>query len=448
MTYLSFIDKFKILFDILLDYEFILVFIVLLLLFTFLYMIKKLDSKKYILYMMLSFVIIFVVSIASNYKILSNTFDNFATIFFGNIYFPSIYVYIGVLVISFVFFIVSILNVMLKRIYKIINSIMFVVNNIFFVIVLNIIAKNKIDIFSVNSLYSNTNLVVVLELSMGLFILWILSLITVYATNCICDRMVSKKVVKNDTEENVFNPVLEVTNDLVSDTTINNELATDIIEEPYVIGSISNCDNNLLIKETSVEEQNTTIDVEPQITFNDILNGGVPIYYYDNSDDRNYYEDKSVNIEKDNLSFNDVNIMLNKNEYDEISDLDSYVSKQSELSIEEKTMLEKEKLSEERISINTISLNDLVDNENSNVNEVEIETDNSINSLDTYVESKNNNIYTIDDYKKFIKMLTEVKNYSNGINVNIADAIAISLISNYSVDDCMMFKNILENNLN
>ena len=45
-------------------------------------------------------------------------------------------------------------------------------------------------------------------------------------------------------------------------------------------------------------------------------------------------------------------------------------------------------------------------------------------------------------------MLNEVKNYSNGLNVNVADAVAISLISNYSVDDCMMFKNILENNLN
>ena len=30
----------------------------------------------------------------------------------------------------------------------------------------------------------------------------------------------------------------------------------------------------------------------------------------------------------------------------------------------------------------------------------------------------------------------------------VDDAVAIGLINNYSVDDCMMFKNILENNLN
>lgn len=445
MTYLSFIEKFKILFDILLDYEFILVFSVLLLILTFLYMLKMFDSKKYMLYMTLSFIIMFVVSIVSNYKILSNTFDNFATIFFANIYFPSIYVYIGVLVISFVFFIVSILNVMLKKIYKIINSIMFVINNIFFVIVLNIIAKNKIDIFSVNSLYSNTNLVVILELSMGLFILWVLSLITVYVTNCICDRMVSKKVVKNDIQESVFNPVLEVTNNLVSDSTIGNELESNILEEPTVVETISTCDDSLLSYENTVDEQNIVSVLEPQITFNDILNGGVPVYYYNDSNVedfdvlQNLSGDESINIEKENLSFNDINTLLDTETYEKISNVDEY-------SVEEKTILEKERLSEERLFINTISLNDLIDNE---VEQIEkIEKDNSIDLIDTTISSKNNNIYTVDDYKKFIKMLTEVKNYSSGTNVNIADAIAISLINNYSVDDCMMFKNILENNLN
>ena len=32
--------------------------------------------------------------------------------------------------------------------------------------------------------------------------------------------------------------------------------------------------------------------------------------------------------------------------------------------------------------------------------------------------------------------------------IKIDDAVAISLIKNYSVDDCLKFKNILENNLN
>ena len=105
----------------LMDFEFILIFALLILFFTFLYCIKKLNSKKYILYIALTFILLFGISIVNNYDVLSNTFDNFTTIFFGNIYFPSIYVYIGVLVISFIVFVTSMLNVMLKKIYKIQN---------------------------------------------------------------------------------------------------------------------------------------------------------------------------------------------------------------------------------------------------------------------------------------------------------------------------------------
>ena len=45
-------------------------------------------------------------------------------------------------------------------------------------------------------------------------------------------------------------------------------------------------------------------------------------------------------------------------------------------------------------------------------------------------------------------MLTSLKKHSDGTNIKIDDAVAISLISNYSIDDCLKFKNILENNLN
>ena len=92
-------------------------------------------------------------------------FDNFMTIFFSNIYFPSVYVYVGTLLIVAIAFITSMFNKMLNKIYKIINGITFVMNNILLAIILNIIAKNKIDVFTPNSLYTNINLVAVLAIS-------------------------------------------------------------------------------------------------------------------------------------------------------------------------------------------------------------------------------------------------------------------------------------------
>ena len=442
MTYLSVFEKFKILFDILMDFEFVLIFTLLILMFTILYCIKRLSSKKYILYIALSFILLFGISIVNNYDILSNTFDDFTTIFFGNIYFPSIYVYIGVLVISFIAFITSILNIMLKKIYKIINSIMFVLNNVLFVIILNIIAENKIDIFSVNSLYTDTNLVVLLELSMGLCILWILSLLVVYITNVLYDRIVNKKVYNKEVKMKVFNPILEVSND--EGINVNN--TDDVIEgklpnKELIVENIINKENKLMISESAnIKEEKE----DNKVTFNDILNGCIPVTYYDNSavteeynliNPQTIYEDNYNKIKKE-ISFNDLNIVLN-NEI-EVNTTDNIDTKKEEildnnyeLSVEELTLKKKNKISEERLSINTISLNDLIDE-----------------TIDIQEEINENNEYSIDDYKKIANMLNSLKEHSNDINIKIDDAVAISLIKNYSVDDCLKFKNILENNLN
>lgn len=428
MTYLSVIEKISILFDTMVDFYFILVFSVLLMVLTFMYIAKKINLKKYTFLMILSFVVVFGISIISNYEVLSNTFDDFTTIFFGNIYFPSIYVYIGVLVISFIAFIISIFNVLLNKIYKIINSIMFVVNNVLFVVILNIIAKNNIDIFSVNSLYSNTSLVAVLELSMGLFILWILSLIVVYTTNIICINFANKKVNKNELNKEVFGPVLEISNDSTLDVKVFND---DVTSPAH----IENIVNNEIEKLDSIEELKTdkyiikdelsvenNIENNFDVTFNDLLNCTVPAIYNDNRynnepnliDKKNVYDD-SYNKARSQTTFNDV--LTETNNIDE-----------SVLLVEKSNIIEQDKVSQEEINTNTIALNNLTLEDNTNV-----------------IEDNN---YSVDDYKKIIKMLTEIKNYANGTNINIDDAVAIGLINNYSIDDCMKFKNILENNIN
>ena len=85
---------------------------------------------------------------------------------------------------------------------------------------------------------------------------------------------------------------------------------------------------------------------------------------------------------------------------------------------------------------NTISLNDLVEKEAKIIEPVK----QTIISNDTS--------YTLNDYKKIIAMLKEIKNNSNKNNISIDDAVTMSLISNYSIDDCVKFKEILESNLN
>lgn len=435
MTYLSIIEKLRILLDMLLDFKFILIFVILLLLLTFLYAIRRINRKKYALMMLSTFILLFAISIISNYKVLANTFDNFTTIFFGNIYFPSIYVYIGVLVICFITFITSILNTMLKKIYKIINSIMFVCNNILLIIVLNIIAKNKIDIFSVSSLYTNNNLVAILEISMNLFILWVLSLIIVYTTNCICDRIVVKKHVVVD---NNVSSTLEVFNDINEDINVNND-SINVSKDEVVIDTVDLNENSDVTPDTLVIED---IKEDYGTTFEDILNGNIEVVYYQNDNTCNDLEYSIVNPQE--IYENKYNYQVENKSKNDTSFQDIVKNIEDNTIEEQDKSFEKKRLVEDRLIINTVSLDDL--NKDDTIEEVK--NNKNIDTIKEDIITNSDNDYTIDDYKKISKMLKALKIHASGSNISVDDAVTISLISNYSIDDCVKFKEILESNLN
>ena len=459
MSYLSIVEKFKILFDMILDFKFIFIFLGVLVIATFLYLIKKIDNRKYIMIITLSLLLILGIDIVINYKELAEVFDNFMTIFFSNIYFPSVYVYVGTLLIVAIAFITSMFNKMLNKIYKIINGITFVMNNILLVIILNIIAKNKIDVFTPNELYTNINLVAVLEISIGLFIVWVLSLIVVYTTSVICDRIGNKRreVVTCDTNSDVegiditkdtssYNNVLtpvEVVSEVKEPSIVTYEIESNNVE-PEVIDEVSNVDTNIVYDD--VKENNSNV-----VTFDDILNGRIPVNYYENA----------LSVDAHDI-VNPQEVFENKyKEYKEKSNIESFQDIVNDAN-EDKVVIIKNNRAKDNLRINTVTLdsledkNDIVDtmvtsesSGNENICEVTNELDNT-DKVDvvTSNEEIRKDSYSLDDYKKFIAMLGELKDFTNSNNVSIDDAVTISLINNYSIDDCLKFKEILESNLN
>lgn len=459
MSYLSIVEKFKILFDMILDFKFIFIFLGVLVIATFLYLIKKIDNRKYIMIITLSLLLILGIDIVINYKELAEVFDNFMTIFFSNIYFPSVYVYVGTLLIVAIAFITSMFNKMLNKVYKIINGITFVMNNILLAIILNIIAKNKIDVFTPNSLYTNINLVAVLEISIGLFVLWILSLIVVYTTSVICDRIGNKRRefvicdtnsdvegidITKDTSSynNVLTPV-EVVSEVKEPSIVTYEIESNNIE-PEVIEEVSNVDTN--VGTDDVKENNSNV-----VTFDDILNGRIPVNYYENV----------LSVDEHDI-VNPQEVFENKyKEYKEKSNIESFQDIVNDAN-EDKVVIIKNNKAKDNLRINTVTLdsledkNDIVDtmitsesSGNENISEVTNELDNT-GKIDvvTSNEKIRKDSYSLDDYKKFIAMLGELKDFTNSNNVSIDDAVTISLINNYSIDDCLKFKEILESNLN
>lgn len=459
MSYLSIAEKFKILFDMILDFKFIFIFLGVLVIATFLYLIKKIDNRKYIMIITLSLLLILGIDIVINYKELAEVFDNFMTIFFSNIYFPSVYVYVGTLLIVAIAFITSMFNKMLNKIYKIINGITFVMNNILLAIILNIIAKNKIDVFTPNSLYTNINLVAVLEISIGLFVLWVLSLIVVYTTSVICDRIGNKRRefvtcdINSDVEgiditkdtssyNNVLTPV-EAVSEVKKPSIVTYEIESNNVE-PEVIEEVSNVDTN--VGTDNVKENNNNV-----VTFDDILNGRIPVNYYENV----------LSVDEHDI-VNPQEVFENKyKEYKEKSNIESFQDIVNDAN-EDKVVIIKNNKAKDNLRINTVTLdsledkNDIVDtmvtsesSGNENISEVTNELDNT-DKIDvvTSNEEIRKDSYSLDDYKKFIAMLGELKDFTNSNNVSIDDAVTISLINNYSIDDCLKFKEILESNLN
>lgn len=459
MSYLSIVEKFKILFDMILDFKFIFIFLGVLVIATFLYLIKKIDNRKYIMIITLSLLLILGIDIVINYKELAEVFDNFMTIFFSNIYFPSVYVYVGTLLIVAIAFITSMFNKMLNKIYKIINGITFVMNNILLAIILNIIAKNKIDVFTPNELYTNINLVAVLEISIGLFVLWILSLIVVYTTSVICDRIGNKRRefviydINSDVEgiditkdtssyNNVLTPV-EAVSEVKEPSIVTYEIESNNVE-PEVIEEVSNVDTN--VGTDDVKENNSNV-----VTFDDILNGRIPVNYYENV----------LSVDEHDI-VNPQEVFENKyKEYKEKSNIESFQDIVNDAN-EDKVVIIKNNKAKDNLRINTVTLdsledkNDIVDtivtsesSGNENISEVTNELDNT-GKIDvvTSNEEIRKDSYSLDDYKKFIAMLGELKDFTNSNNVSIDDAVTISLINNYSIDDCLKFKEILESNLN
>ena len=171
----------------------------------------------------LSWFFVFVFVIVRYYSSISYIFDRLLGRLVEEIYFPSISIYTIVLIVTNVVFIISLLKKKIHILFKLINLMMGTSINFLFFLILDTIAKNNIDIYTEVSAYSNPNLLVLLEFSMFLFMIWLLMLIILllikkYAVKTIWVNIfkeedyeildLSLQQVKN--EENEFIEFLEI----------------------------------------------------------------------------------------------------------------------------------------------------------------------------------------------------------------------------------------------
>lgn len=119
-------------------------------------------------------IILLLVLIIKYNDIMFKLLDEVFNYIFEFLYFPDFPIYIIVLIISNVFFIITIFGRKTQTSYKVLNAITTIVLDSILVLVIDIVSKNKVDIYNSVSIYSNSNLLVLLELSVAIFVSWLL----------------------------------------------------------------------------------------------------------------------------------------------------------------------------------------------------------------------------------------------------------------------------------
>ena len=174
MANISFVDKIKILFNTIFSNPFLSLSAVLGIILAVLMIIdiikhKKIRRKYYIA----AWFFIFLFIIVRYYKVFPLLVDNLINQVFMTLYFPNIGVYMMLLIIINISFIYCLAKNIHKS-YKVLTGIISIFLDLLFILIINFILENNIDITSEITLYTNSKLLVLLELSTALFVSWIL----------------------------------------------------------------------------------------------------------------------------------------------------------------------------------------------------------------------------------------------------------------------------------
>ena len=135
---------------------------------------SKVKIKLPKLFAGIGYLIIIIFIIVKYGMALYNMQDTFTNKVFSSFYFPNLITYVSIILISIFVMILNILNREKTLVFKIISIISFGIILLLFIIALDIVIKNEIDIYSAKSIYENTDLMVIIQTSTAIFFIWMI----------------------------------------------------------------------------------------------------------------------------------------------------------------------------------------------------------------------------------------------------------------------------------
>ena len=199
MNDFTLLEKLKIFIDVILSSPLFLILIFCAALLIVFFTLKITLNKKINKYAFLGCWVVMLFIIFIKYiKIFFELIDNMFNMIFEALYFPSLSVYLVILVISNFFLIYSVISKNVNRRHKFVNILSAVIIDFLLIVIMEIVNKNDISIYDKLTLYSNKNLLVLLELSTSIFTSWILLNLLISA------HIKLKKFDKNRLPELIF----------------------------------------------------------------------------------------------------------------------------------------------------------------------------------------------------------------------------------------------------
>lgn len=136
---------------------------------------KNIKTTKKIYIGIYSFITLFL--LIFNGKHLGKFFDYMMNNFFIAIYFPNFAIYFAAIIISNIIVLISIFNQKITKLIKNINIIVYTFITYLLILLIGIISKSDLDVYSQASIYKNTSAHALISLTSTVFMLWIIFLI-------------------------------------------------------------------------------------------------------------------------------------------------------------------------------------------------------------------------------------------------------------------------------
>ncbi len=163
------------------------------------------------------FIILFIIIKYNEY--ISKLFDNLINNVFMQIFFPNLATYIIIIVITNFIFLRTVLNKSTKTIEKIVNSMFFSTIMVLMVYTLDLIIENKINIYAQKELYTNKQVLTLIESTTIIFSGWILIIFSKFLITKLVEK--SNEKIKQEYENEKNTEINQVENIPMTQTEVN-----------------------------------------------------------------------------------------------------------------------------------------------------------------------------------------------------------------------------------